>query len=356
MNLKKLLMRMAALTVLFCLIVPVSSHAAVKPKVPNISEDVSNVLDQIDIYITRVDEANYHNVDKAGVDYVELYSARIKQGENQANIQVSETARIKKLSKNEVREQANNPIIKLALEKAQRQIDLGLVVNYVNVILPDSNEMQVTTSSDEDFWLNNSIYWDYYRGYHFRYLWTELDVRTDTIRVGNMPSSSTTWENVKQAAYSVLVNRILDEMTYGVWSAMIDIADVLGSATTFNVYFNPQNEYIEGLSRGTLYFRDIIIEDVHDKISGHSYYPWGYVTKLEHCSDITVKYIKLVKPDGSNDYGYADALSPVIASKSPNYDDKYAIFDNVIEYYNYLGYQQYYEDLDLDEIPFLRWD
>ncbi len=301
-----------------------------------------------DIYITYIDINLYDQIDVESIDYVSIYNES-KEGVSVQN--KNSSVNVNKLSKEEVKikYKKKDPIIATALQRIAETEESGLMVKSMNIILPQNNN-GMSVMSDADYWRSNTTYWGSYLGQEFRYYFSTLSVGTGLVNAKSTPSK---WSDILPAAVRIVIDRLIGttklDTVYGIIN---DVSTVIGAAATpVNVYFDSTKEYVKGESKGTLSEKHIVVQDINNKIQGHSFYPWGSVAHLSYQDRMEVKYFEGIKNGAPS---YPVKTTPYSSAKivtSTNYNNTGVLFPKVREYYNYVGYQCYYEYVQMNMNP-----
>jgi hypothetical protein len=305
------------------------------------SKEAIELIDTLNVYITYIDEAKYSSVEKDNIDYLALY-IQAQKHKSSSQEDVSEEASVMKLSKHDVLQQINDPIIRTALRRAKSAIDAGYVVHDVNVLLP-RREVNILSGCPIE---QVSEPWGFQYGHNWRFYWISVPLETNLVNVQDRPSL---WSQIMQASFKVLVKRVVDHVTHGTWSVLEDMDKVIASASPINYYFNTQNEFIRGFSAGNWYSREICIEDTDNKMPGFNYYPWGSAERLVHASHIFSKY--KVSEDYGGIYAQESYTTPNITSTCVNYYNWSYLRYRTKQHYDFHGFWMYIEEVNIDMNP-----
>lgn len=311
---------------------PVQTHDDLLNSIISL-DDAKKITDVVDIYFTFVDSEMYDFVVSDETDFVGLYHADPKASHFTTE-SLGEFA-VKKLEKLEVNKRIDEPIVRRALERAQKMMALGNEVAYINVFLPKTS-IEPTRA---DYWEQNSIYWGYGYGHHWRYYYMQTSVNSNP-QLGPISQHPSNWPAIRAAMFKVLVDRVVDGVTSGAWSVVTDMASILSAANPTNYTFSPaQGEELSAGSTGFIFHKDIVIQDTLNKISGYNYWPWGTVERVELDNYIRVKWWN----QSNQDWGIEFKVAPRQISKTPLYDSVSPLWEKVAYKYSLLGYNYYYE-------------
>lgn len=341
---KKLISLCLALTMVFAL----STNAFAY----DLSQDNAS-KDEIEVYVTRISNETLSTKYLASADNeIDFDRLRIDAcaTKNTANDTYVTTVDYSTLKN------STDPIMQRAMTLLNTTREQGWEVHAVNIVLPydDSQELSLESTmtrattgdpDDPNYWIENSTYWGTYQNQDIRYWFTSFTVSKPKANVGSRPS---TWPSVLSAVVRIAVDRLVGLTRFDtVYSAITDVQSVLGAATPANYTFDSATEWVKSETIGTLTYKDVLLEDIHDRVDGYAYYIWGSLQRLQFQTRLEVKYYAGLK-NGSPDYPVI--TSPYSSSKYVNsryYNNSSALFPILWEYYNYLGYTIYSESVDL---------
>lgn len=325
------------------------------------SSQTGSLGDNIDVYVTRIGENDLDEWYASSPNNLVSPDGIYDSSTNTSSL--PDSAYVTTLAYAEAKASAN-PIMQRAFALLDDARAKGYDVHSMNIILP-YNESQTSGNdimansvhslngedpSDPNYWIENSYYWGTYQGQAIRYWFTSFSVSKPKSDVGSRPS---TWRNVLSAVVKVAVDRLVGTTKFDtVYTAICDIQSVLGAATPANYTFDSATEWVRSETVGTLTYKDVLLEDIDNKVSGYAYYTWGSLQQLQFQTRFEVKYYAGLK-NGSPDYPVV--TSPYSASKyvrSRYYNDKNSLFPILRQYYNYAGYTMYSERVDLGSTAF----
>ena len=341
---KKLISICLALTMVFAL----STNAFAY----DLSQDSAS-KDEIEVYVTRIStetlSTKYLASEDNEIDFdrLRIDACATKNAANDTFVTTVDFSTLKN---------STDPIMQRAMTLLNDTREQGWEVHAVNIVLPyddsqelslESNMTRSTTGDPDDpnYWIENSTYWGTYQNQDIRYWFTSFSVSKPKANVGSRPS---TWPSVLSAVVRVAVDRLVGLTPFDtVYSAITDVQSVLGAATPANYTSDSATEWVKSEIIGTLTYKDVLLEDIHDRVDGYAYYIWGSLQRLQFQTRLEVKYYAGLK-NGSPDYPVI--TSPYSSSKYVNsryYNNSSALFPILWEYYNYLGYTTYSESVDL---------
>ena len=312
--------------------------------------------DEIEVYMARISKDALHNNYDVNnqIDFNKLH-IDVKSGKN-----CPDEVLVTTLDYSTVME-SNDPFFQRVKNMLDETRAKGFKVHSVIIVLPYTQDLsasdaadiaQITRGdpSDPNYWIQNTTYWGTYQNQDIRYYFTSFSVSKPKANVGNRPS---TWANILSAVAKIAVDRFCEAIFYDtVYKVITDIQSVLGAATPVNYTFDSATEWVKSESVGTLTYKEVVLEDINNKISGYAYYPWGSLQQLQFQTRIEVKYYAGLQ-NGSPYY-------PVVTSPYSNtkyvssryYSNKTALFPILRQYYNYVGYSLYSESVDIDSALF----
>ena len=257
---------------------------------------------------------------------------------------------------------SDDPIIQKTVSLLKANLEKGLDVQSAFVVLPYEESQRKNDSSthsimltrgdpnDPDYWKDNSYYWGTYLGQEIRYYYISISVSKPKANIGNRPSL---WSNILNSVVKVAVDRLVGATMFDVvYSAICDIQTVLDAAVPVNYVFDSATEWVKSESVGTLTYKEVVLEDIDDKISGYAYYPWGTLEQIQFQTRIEVKYYAGLLNGSPNYPVVTSPYSDSIYVRSRYYLNYVSLFPILRQHYYYNGYHEYFESVDLSSTEF----
>ena len=312
--------------------------------------------EEIEVYLTRLSESTlikeYSTNGQIDFDKLRVDVESGKTRSNEIHVTKLEYAKIK---------ESSSPIILRLIDSLDETRAKGYEIHSVIIVLPsvqgsydkeNANDELINRGNpnDPNYWIQNTTYWGTYQNQDIRYYYSSISVSKPKANVGNRPS---TWPSILSAFVRIAIDSFF-ENTYldTLYETITNIQSVLGAATPVNYVFDSATEWVKSETVGTLTNKEVVLEDIDNKISGYAYYPWGSLQRLQFQTRVEVKYYAGIQ-NGSPSYPVV--TSPYSKSRfveSRYYSNSTLLFPILRQYYNYYLYSMYTERVDLDSALF----
>ncbi len=308
----------------------------------NLKENIKTLQD-IDVYLTEANDTFLEKVTTTKIE--ELNKVLPKYNLENKNI-YNGINNIIKLESKQKQTLINKRILDNTIEQIEVLQEKNIKVKSVNVILPvDSSENILQSKSSEDDFYNISKPWGYSDGFNFRYFYTSIEVESgevDLVDKYGTNAVSILGRNLVEFAVSEIIGSALGDL-----ATYLDLlSNIFSDFSNLNVTIDTANE--EKLCYnfdGVINYKNIVIEDIDNKIDGYTYYPWGFISKINGNQNYRHVY-NVEEPGGSLKRKTEYTEGEDVDEKTSGFSDAFNVFDNTIEYYNYLGYHQYIEEIN----------
>ena len=361
---KKLISLFVTFCMFFSLCIPASakdSGTSNQITLPSVNAETYSAMMNIPIYVTTMKEnKTLSQIQKdniaATIQKKNTLSSKYTRAESGTIVQQTSQYSVKQLSNTEKQAAIKSPILAPTFERYKEIIDNGGTINYINLYLPEGLSLTYSgQEDDESYWESNCAWYcddnrskSTYNGYKFLTLESASNVETNEVTPGNLSGSMNWTEIVNMAVRGALDVYVQDDF----YQAVTTVSDVISTFLNnyeppLSVTYSPASEYYKSSVSGTLYVKQIIIQDKLDKVSGYAYYPWGHTESLSCYINVRVKYPTDQRPTGAYNYVVTSGSYPTPEIETPGYEGNSTLYRSVIDLYkNHIGTFYHNEYID----------
>ncbi len=338
---------------------PKADIQAIKPI--SISNEVVNMLSEIPIYFTYINNYNEDNINSIKesvskqIDEAKKYVSNSSSKDNvNEQLHISKDAyeiiEVEKFSKVDI---ITNPLYKRTFMRVQELVEQGKKVNYINIFLNRPDAMTLSNDPDDpEYWEEHCVYLGTYNNYKFLYLESALNVESSWVTPGNI-GTSLKWNEIAQKTLEAVLGHYVKDRFYKAVKAAANGLSTFFSFfdTPLSVTYSSSGGYLKAKVSGDLYVRTIFIQDKLDRVSGYAYYDWGSTEQFKAHLKVDAKWPTSVRPGGTYNYEYGTYTYGAQYSNTPGFYGNSTLYSSIISLYeNTTGYFTHIETIDVYSI------